>query len=260
MKKYNCLLIPFLILFCLCGFTACGVQTLLYPGADMAMPDHRYGAEAEHVEIKAKDGVALRGWFFNRGKNTPLVVCYGGNAMNAGAFISMAQADTARSYLLMNYRGYGDSRGEPSEAALVQDACHCLQVVSKKLDKPASVALVGFSLGSGVATQVAAIHKPDALILICPFDSITEVACNFVPLVPRMLPLDTWKSASFAPQISCPVTILRAAYDSIVPRESTDALIRAFSATTPTVHEFPCDHNDIFVQAGFVETLYKHLP
>lgn len=260
MKKYNCLLIPIFICLCLCSFTACGVQSLLYPGADISMPDSRYGAEPEQVEIKAADGVALRGWFFNRGQNSPLVVYYGGNAMNVGAFVEMAQSDTTRSYLLINYRGYGNSEGEPAEAALVQDACHCLHVARKKIGNPASVTLVGFSLGSGVATQVAALENPDALILICPFDSITEVACNFVPVLPRLLPLDTWKSAAYAPKISCPVTILRASYDSVVPRDSTDALIHAFTNTSPTVYEFPCDHNDIFVAEGFLETLNKHLP
>ncbi len=132
MKKYNCLLIPIFICLCLCSFTACGVQSLLYPGADISMPDSRYGAEPDQVEIKAADGVALRGWFFNRGQNSSLVVYYGGNAMNVGAFVEMAQSDTTRSYLLINYRGYGNSEGEPAEAALVQDACHCLHVARKK--------------------------------------------------------------------------------------------------------------------------------
>ncbi len=259
-KKINCLLIVFLVCLSLYGLTACGLQPLVYPGADMHLPDSRYGCKAERVELKAPDGTALRGWFFNRGADTPLVVFYGGNAMNVGAFTDIAKADTTRSYLLMNYRGYGNSDGEPSESALVQDACHCLKSARKKLGTPASVTLVGFSLGSGVATQVAAAEKPDALILICPFDSITEVACNMVPFIPRLLPLDTWKSADYAPKITCPVTILRAKHDSIVPPASTDALIRAFAAVTPTVHEFSCDHNNIFSAEGFSETLKNQLP
>lgn len=259
-KKINYLIAAFGMMICLYGLTACGLQPLVYPGATLDMPDSRYGCEAERVELKAADGTALRGWFFDRGQNTPLVAFYGGNAMNVGAFNDIAQADTTRSYLLINYRGYGNSEGEPCEKDIVQDACRCLQLACKKLGKPASVTLVGFSLGSGVAVQVAAAQKPDALILVCPFDSITEVACNMVPFIPRLLPLDSWKSADFAPQITCPVTILRATHDSIVPPASTDALIRAFTAVTPKVYAFPCDHNTIFSAAGFSESLKNQLP
>lgn len=259
-KKLNSLIIICVGLLALYGLTACGLQPLVYPGAGMEMPDSRYGCADARVEIKAQDGTALRGWFFNRGKNTPLVIFYGGNAMNVGGFADIATADESRSYLLINYRGYGNSEGEPSESAIVKDARHCLQWARTELGAPASVTLVGFSLGSGVATQVAAAENPTALILVCPFDSITEVACNIVPVIPRLLPLDSWKSADFAPSILCPVTILRAEHDSIVPPSSTDALIRAFTASAPTVISFPADHNDIFSAPGFDATLKKAMP
>ena len=75
------------------------------------------------------------------------------------------------------------------------------------------------------------------------------------PLSPRLLPLDSWNSAAFAPQITCPVSILRAQHDSIVPPSSTDALLQAFKAVQPKVLSFDCDHNDIFSMEGFTATL-----
>lgn len=242
-----------------CSLASCGVQTLIYPGVDMEMPDAAYGKSEHSITIFAPDGTLLSGWFFNRGEGTPLVVCYGGNAMNAGFFTQMAAADPTRSYLMMNYRGYGGSEGEPSEEQLVSDARYCLSIARNSLGTPASVSLVGFSLGSGVATQVAAAEKVDSLVLICPFDSITSVACNFVPLLPRLLPLDTWKSADFAPLITCRVSVLRAAYDTIVPPESTDALLRSFDKVTPSVYSFNADHNNIFNVDGFTEILKQQL-
>lgn len=258
MKKIRIFVLLAVLLGGLYGLTACGVQALVYPGASIPMPDAEYGHEAQRVTIAAADGVPLRGWFFNRGAGSPLVAMYGGNAMSVGSFADIAAADTTRSYLLINYRGYGSSEGEPSEQALVADARHCLRYARLKLGgAPASVTLVGFSLGSGVATQVAAAENPDALVLICPFDSITNVACNMVPLLPRLLPLDSWRSVDYAPRIRSRVSILRATHDSIVPPAGTDALIRAFRATTPTVHAFPSDHNDIFTAPGFRETLHS---
>ena len=251
-KAFAIILLCVVSLYCL---SACAAPSLVYPGASMDIPDCNYGSEQQHVSLKADDGTALRGWFFNRGANTPLVVLYTGNAMNVGALNDLAEADATRSYLLMNYRGYGDSEGTPSEELLVKDARRCLSVARKKLGAPSSVTLVGFSLGSGVATQVAAAEKVDSLVLICPFDSITTVACNMVPFIPRLLPLDSWNSAAFAPQITCPVSILRAQHDSIVPPSSTDALLQAFKAVQPKVLSYDCDHNDIFSMEGFTATL-----
>ncbi len=239
--------------------TSCVTHSMVYPGSTMELPDAPYGHSAQAISIPAEDGTILRGWFFNRGANTPLVAMYGGNAMNVGAFTDIAAGDTTRSYLLMNYRGYGGSEGTPDEESLVADARHCIATARSRMNGSSTpLYLVGFSLGSGVATQVAAAEKPEKLVLVCPFDSITAVACGFVPVLPHVLPMDSWCSADAAPGITCPVTILRGQFDTIVPPDSTDALIRAFS-TPPTVRSYPAGHNDIFSYPGFTEDLLRSL-
>lgn len=255
----NCLIAALLLIAAFWGLAACSVDMLVYPGSTMQLRDTDYDYQAQAITIPAPDGTRLRGWFFNRGANTPLVVMFGGNSMNIGAFTYIAAADTERSYLLMNYRGYGGSEGQPSEAAIVADARHCIAHARTQLAGSATpLYLVGFSLGSGVATQVATAEQPDALVLICPFDSITAVACGMVPVLPHLLPIDSWHSASYAPRITCPVTIFRAQYDTIVPPASTDALIRSFS-TPPAVKSYPADHNSIFATPGFSQDIMKAL-
>ncbi|MBQ2380702.1 MAG: alpha/beta fold hydrolase [Akkermansia sp.] len=255
----NCLIAALLLIAAFWGLAACSVDMLVYPGSTMQLRDANYGYRAHAITIPATDGTVLRGWFFNRGAGTPLVTMFGGNAMNVGAFANIAEADTTRSYLLMNYRGYGGSEGQPSEAAIVADARHCIAHARALLaGDHTPLYLIGFSLGSGVATQVAAAEQPDALVLICPFDSITTVACGIVPVLPRLLPIDAWRSASYAPRITCPVTIFRAQYDTIVPPASTDALIRSFS-TPPAVKSYPADHNSIFATPGFSQDIMKAL-
>ncbi len=242
------------------GLTACNTGQLVYPGSTMQLPDAACGYTANSITIPAADGTQLRGWFFNRGANTPLVVMYGGNAMNVGSFTSIAAADATRSYLLMNYRGYGNSAGTPSEKALVADARHCIRYARAAMGNPtAPLYLVGFSLGSGVATQLASTENPAGLILVCPFDSMTSVACNIVPFFPRLMPLDTWKNVRYAPLVTCPVTIMRANFDDVVPANSTEKLIRAFR-TPPTIRNYPANHNNIFATAGFAQDLLQAMP
>lgn len=232
---------------------------LIFPGYFAHRPDAAYGCSQQRVEWSAADGTLLRGWFFNRGPGSPLVVIHTGNNMNVGAMLPMAEADTARSYLLLNYRGYGDSEGVPSESALVSDSIrnitHAQQLIG---GQKSPLHIIGYSIGSGVATQVAAAAQPDTLTLICPFDCITEVACDFVPVLPRLLLPNTFNSAGFAPRITCPVTILRARHDTLVTAPHTATLLQAFP-TPPTEHVLEADHNSIFADAAFFPLLYSSL-
>ena len=240
--------------------SACNFSQMVYPGKDMQLPDAACGYPENAIVIPAEDGTRLQGWFFNRGAGTPLVVMYGGNAMNVGNFANLAASDTTRSYLLMNYRGYGNSAGGPSEKQIMADARYTIRYARNAMGNPeAPLCFIGFSLGTGVATQLAATENPAGLILVCPFDSMTNVACNIVPFIPRIVPMDSWKSVNYASKVRCPVTILRARYDQVVPAASTDALIKAFP-TPPVVRQFEADHNTLFSAQGFVAAIMQALP
>lgn len=231
----------------------------IFPGFFVARPDENFGYEDYRAEFTAADGTALRGWFFNRGPNSPLVAVYTGNNMNVGGMLPLALADAGRSYLLLNYRGYGDSDGVPSEPRLVADARHCIAEARRRSgNQAAALHIIGYSIGSGVANQVAAAESPATLTLICPFDSITEVACDFVPLLPRLVLPKSFVSTNFAPQIHCPVTVLRAERDTLVTASHTAALLRAYPSP-PQEYVLQADHNSVFFCPEFIPLLLKSL-
>lgn len=235
------------------------VRLSIFPGFFVGRPDAIYGQETYRTEFSAADGTPLRGWFFNRGQGSPLVAVYAGNNMNVGGMLALALADTSRSYLMLNYRGYGDSEGVPSESRLVTDARHCIAEARRRIGgQPSSLHIVGYSIGSGVANQVAAAESPATLTLICPFDSITEVACDFVPLLPRLLLPNAFVSTDFAPRITCPVTVLRADADTLVTAPHTAALLRAYPSP-PREHVLPADHNSVFFLPEFIPLVLKSL-
>ncbi len=235
------------------------IRLSIFPGCFAHRPDEEYGCAAQHTEFIAADGTVLRGWFFNRGQGRPLVAVYSGNNMNIGGLLALARADESRSYLMLNYRGYGDSEGVPSESRLVEDARHNIAEARQRIGgKPVALHVVGYSIGSGVAVQVAAAENPATLTLICPFDSITEVACDFVPLLPHLLLHDFFVSTDFAPRITCPVTVLRAAADELVTAPHTAALVQAFPSR-PVEHVLQADHNSVFFCPEFIPLLLNSL-
>ncbi|MFI3244020.1 MAG: alpha/beta hydrolase [Akkermansia sp.] len=193
----------------------------------------------EEVSITMPDGISLRGWFLNRGEGRPLVIMYGGNGMNVGDFHRFARKDSQKSYLLVNYRGYGRSEGEPTEDAIVADSIQLIKWAKAQLGDESKLLLVGFSIGSGVALQVAARHQPEHLILICPFDfklaGDSKVFCG----------------DQVAPLLRCPVTIFAGTEDCLIHPDRTKALIAAFTDKKPEVYWFPSDHNELMSRCDF---------
>ncbi len=253
------LLVSVLLLFC---FPGCVVRQLIYPGRHLQSDASDFPAEYRKfaVEYTTSDGLRLRGWLLDRGAHAALVAVYGGNNMDVGGFVDLALRDESRSYLLMNYRGYGESEGSPSQRVLVDDACKLLAWARERVGGEPSVHLMGFSIGSGVAMQVAARLCPrgelDGVVLLCPFDSLEETARLHVGgLLSSLIREDDYDSAGVAPLVDVPVTILAGRRDEIVPPTQTQRLISAFTRTVPRVHWLDRGHNDLLLDAeawGFI--------
>ena len=92
-----------------------------------------------------------------------LIIHYGGNAEEASEdYLETTPHLPDVPQLFVNYRGYGDSEGKPSAAALRADALLLFDEITQKLNiAPAEVCPMGYSLGSHMAAYVAA-NRPVA--------------------------------------------------------------------------------------------------
>ena len=130
---------------------------------------------------------------------------------------------------LMDYRGYGLSTGQASETGLYSDA---LKLYDRVKGEHERISIGGRSLGTAIATYVAAHRKISKLALITPFDSIVNVAQGRYPIYPVALLLhDKYDSASRAKDIAAKIFIVIAENDSIISKERTQKLIDAFQAS-----------------------------
>ena len=130
---------------------------LYYPAARVgALPPTPDGYIVEPLAIVHRDSVELRGWLVRPTlAPAPLLIYYGGNAEEVSWLIAMAPRYGNRAIALMNYRGYGESGGRPSETALLADALAVFDKLNGRADIDAArVAVMGRSLGSGVAVHV----------------------------------------------------------------------------------------------------------
>ena len=179
----------------------------------------------------------------NRNGSTshPVVIYFPGNAGHRGyRAIELDQLSRlgADAYLV-DYRGYGDNPGKPTEENLAADAQAVWKfVTTTRQVKPSQVVLLGESLGGGVATRLAselsaAGTPPGGLILRSTFDGLAEVASYHYPWLPvRMFLLDRFPSAERIAKVTCPVLVLHGNVDTIVPFESGKRLFDAAPAVS----------------------------
>jgi len=194
-------------------------------------------------------GIRLKGWFIKSDvtNKDPLVVYYGGNAEEVSANLTMLDRFKTKSFLFMNYRGYGESDGKPSEENLFKDALYILDHITETEKIPLNqVVLMGRSLGSGVATYVAAHRNVRGAILITPFDSLLNVAKRHYPLFPvKLLLKHRFDSISLAPDIKLPALFIMGSHDRIIPNKHSHALMAKWSGSVESLTITGADHNNI---------------
>jgi uncharacterized protein len=141
--------------------------------------------------------------------------------------------------VLAEYPGYGARAGRPSERALVEDAGALYAEVRERYPT-VPIVLVGESLGSGVAAQLAALESsppPARLVLLVPFLSLAETAARVYPFLPaRYLVKDQFDSAGALLRYPGPVAILAAEKDEVVGADQGRALARVARSRGQTVY------------------------
>ena len=219
-------------------------------------------AESHHPRVRALwldvPGERLKIWVIAR-PGPKALLYFGGNAEDvAGNIEPFAESLRDRSLFLVNYRGYGGSSGRPSEKALVADAIAVFDRVRKEHSE---IAVMGRSLGSGIAVQVAAERPVERLVLVTAYDSLVNVARTYFRWLPVGLLLrDRYESARRASAVTAPVLVVTAAEDEIIPRARSESLIRAFSPDQVEVVMVPgVGHNTLDLAPRYLQSVAEFL-
>ncbi len=162
------------------------------------------------------------------GRGSGALLFFGGNADDPHLSLPLlARTFPEYTLYLLHYRGYGESGGTPSEAALVGDA---LKLYDQIQGQHARVVVLARSLGTGVAVQLAAARPVQGLVLVTPYRSLVEEARSRYPYVPvDWLLQDRFESWRYAPRVQAPTLILGAAEDQVIAPANAEALARDFA-------------------------------
>ncbi|KAF5315446.1 hypothetical protein D9619_007009 [Psilocybe cf. subviscida] len=185
----------------------------------------------------------------------PTVLFLHGNGATRAfaARVQHYQAFTGRlraNVLAVDYRGFADSSGTPSETGLVADARAAFEWLAEHGARAEDVLVVGHSLGTGVAGQLGRVLAKDGVVprgiaLLAPFSSIDAVleTYNLFGVIPLMKPIaiipgavtlmkaavvhrfDTLQAVPFLPS---PILIAHAENDGDIPASHSHVLFEAF--------------------------------
>lgn len=183
----------------------------------------------EHV-LTTPDGAHVIVWSARAKPGQPTLLYFHGNAGSLETRSERIRKYMARGFgvFMMTYRGFGGSSGSPSETANVGDAKMAYdRLVARGVD-PADIIVYGESLGSGVATQVAAEKRVGGLILDAPYTSMVDLAALHYPHLPfRWLMSDRYETSRYIAKVTAPLLVLHGENDDIIPVDMGRALFEA---------------------------------
>ena len=210
----------------------------------------------EEVWIDAAEGVRVHGIYAAAENAFADLLFFHGNAGNLYDRLDNVTLLVAIGFnvLIMDYRGYGKSEGEPSEAALYEDGLAAYRyLVDEKGADPARLVLFGRSLGSTVAIELGSQHPAGVVIAESAFTSARELARRHYGLLATVLlraMTHQFDSISKAPNLKAPVLYIHGDRDNIVPVEMGRRLYEASPEPKDWYPIRGAGHNDTLLVGG----------
>jgi uncharacterized protein len=232
-----------------------GQRRLIYfPFGEVPEPGALGLSQAESITLSTEDGLTLGAWFVPAAtpRRAITVIVFNGNAGNRAfrAPLAAGLAQRGMSTLLLDYRGYGGNPGTPTEEGLARDARAARRYVSSRAGRD-RIVYFGESLGSGVAVRLAVEQPPGALMLRSPFTSLTDIGRHHYPVLPvGLLLADRFASIDRIRDVRCPVLVIAADRDSIIPTDQSRRLFEAAPEPKQLLIVEGTDHNDYELLAG----------
>jgi alpha-beta hydrolase superfamily lysophospholipase len=231
-----------------------------------AAPPYPDAFGAERVDYRTPEGQPLLGFLVlppapPAGQRSPprgAIVHFHGNADLAVAWVDWAREASRRSGLpvfLAEYRGYAGLPGTPGYAAVMRDARATVALVRQRFAVPdGGLVLYGHSLGSGVASDLAADGPVRALMLESPMTSILDMGRQtLVPPITWFLPLINrapWAPAKRVAALAAPVWVAHGTRDQVMPFWMGQAVFTAAREKGEMLAVKGAGHNDVSAVAG----------
>ena len=214
------------------------------------------------IHTKTDDGLVLSAFFRPAAPGQRTVLFFHGNGDNLLGAIEATRGPAAKGagLMLVEYRGYGGNPGSPSEAGLYRDGAAAMRWLADAGIGAGDIVVVGNSIGSGPAPQMARPPPVAALMLVSGFSDLPTVVRSQVPLIPRWLVRDRFDNGKKLARVKAPVFLMHGDADPLVKPDNLARLRTAPPDATVVLvagagHELVYSAPAQAILAGWVEGL-----
>ena len=232
-------------------------KMLYFPSGQIEVSPAEIGLPFDKVTLRTRDGLKLSAWYIpSENAKASLIFCHG-NAGNISHRLDSLKIfhDLRLNVLIFDYRGYGESEGEPSENGTYLDAEAAYDyLVHERGVRPSEIIVFGRSLGSAVAAELAARRRAGALIIESGFTSVPELGRKLFPHLPvRLISRFHYATIEKVGRLDLPKLFIHSPADEIIPYEQGRRLFEA-AAGPKEFLVLQGGHNEGFLLSGEIYT------
>jgi uncharacterized protein len=234
-------------------------DSLLYdPRRENVTPEQVGLSNVETIELISQDGIKIVAWYTPASASKPTILFFHGKGGNIGGRPHRYSYYTSKGYgvLFLSYRGYGPSEGEPSANGLIADAEASYDWLKSQGVEAKNIVVVGESMGTGVATILAANRPVAGIALEAPYSAIVDVAADRYWWMPvRFLMKENLEPIKVISNIRTPILMQLGDQDKSIPLEFGTKLFDAAKQPKELVVLAGFGHNDIFAETTWSREL-----
>lgn len=212
-------------------------------------PNHIFLFENEFEEywIEVDKDVKVHGLLFKSENSKGLVFYLHGNAgsLNGWAEIAPVYLDNNYDFFILDYRGFGKSQGKiKNEKQLYKDNHIVFDTLLRAYNEKKTV-IIGYSIGTGMAAELASHYNPKMLILKAPYYNMTDLAHHYFKWLPGFFIRYKLKTDQYLPKIKCPIVIFHGDRDEVIYYQSSFKLSELFKEEDELIILKGQSHNGI---------------
>ncbi len=194
--------------------------SVFYPQRALDATPDDLGLPFENVTITTQDRVKLHGWLIKASSAKSTLIFFHGNAGNISGRLGKIDLfhRLGLNVLIIDYRGYGNSEGHPTEQGIYKDATAAYDYLLGRDDmRDQNIISYGASLGGAVAIDLAVRRSVSCIIVDSTFSSAADIAKRIYPFIPSFLMKTKLDSIGKIKKISAPILFIHSTEDQTVP-------------------------------------------
>lgn len=222
---------------------------------------YEYPFPFEEIHFKMEDGGSINGIYFRVPNALGVVYYLKGNSKSIKGWGKFAKDYLSLGYdfFMMDYRGFGKSRGRRTENILYSDAQHMYKWLASQYPEK-KIVVIGRSYGTGIAARIASWNNPKLVLLDSPYFSFLHLIQHYGFLLPvKLLLRYRLRTDQFIHQISCPVYLIHGDKDRLIPYNMSKQLVALRPDHIKLITIKGGGHNNLPDYPSFHEALYALL-